>query len=413
MSHSDSAAAFQHQPHQGWQEEYGEHELLRCVSRFLAARAGVLVDGVAGGGGGGCEDGLVLPTPIQRPPPPVNETTAAASTQPHTDNRNPAHVQCMRQLLAPDGVCIHNGDHASTCTDTDGSETHTAVETVLAMYSGPDNSKMYTLGGSNLCNVLQSVLVCKCTGSVRAFYSDGSEERFWCTTRSTGCTGATSTLVPDGTRSEPFLCIWRVHFSAPPSALPPPLHPKVPATPPAAGAKAAAGGASSTAAGVAASPSRRSSTACNAMAVLEWAARFLHADLGRHYDVQKALLTADAEAFGVKGRENIAKINGELLADSEKTVRVALSFCFLGCFLVSYFLAYLEGTAEVFPVPRLYALPSLFLSLSRWHSCILILFTLMCAVPVVLYNDTHTIKGLRLTLPYCNRCGECDGDTNV
>eukprot|EP00729_Bicosta_minor_P006827 gene6827-3694_t len=126
------------------------------------------------------------------------------------------------------------------------------------MYSGPDNSKMYTLGGSNLCNVLQSVLVCKCTGSV-------------------------------------------------------------PATPPAAGAKAAAGGASSTAAGVAASPSRRSSTACNAMAVLEWAARFLHADLGRHYDVQKALLTADAEAFGVKGRENIAKINGELLADSEKT----------------------------------------------------------------------------------------------
>lgn len=194
---------------------------------------------------------------------------------------------------------------------------------------------------------------------------------------------------------------------------PPPLHPKVPATPPAAGAKAAAGGASSTAAGVAASPSRRSSTACNAMAVLGWAARFLHADLGRHYDVQKALLTADAEAFGVKGRENIAKINGELLADSEKTVRVALSFCFLGCFLVSYFLAYLEGTAEVFPVPRLYALPSLFLSLSRWHSCILILFTLMCAVPVVLYNDTHTIKGLRLTLPYCNRCGECDGDTNV
>ena len=100
------------------------------------------------------------------------------------------------------------------------------------------------------------------------------------------------------------------------------------------------------------------------MAVLGWAARFLHADLGRHYDVQKALLTADAEAFGVKGRENIAKINGELLADSEKTVRVALSFCFLGCFLVSYFLAYLEGTAEVFPVPRLYALPSLFLSLS-------------------------------------------------
>lgn len=126
MSHSDSAAAFQHRPHQGWQEEYGEHELLRCVSRFLAARAGVL-DGVAGGGGGGCEDGLVPPTPIQRPPPPVNETTAAASTQPHTDNRNPAHVQCMRQLLAPDGVCIHNGDHASTCTDTDGSETHTAV----------------------------------------------------------------------------------------------------------------------------------------------------------------------------------------------------------------------------------------------------------------------------------------------
>jgi hypothetical protein len=139
---------------------------------------------------------------------------------------------------------------------------------------------LLTLRGRTFPTSVLSVTVSALDGSVRVDYYDGSGETVWC--------GRSA-------KHEVIVEMVSTH-------------------------REAVIGCAAAAAAVASAATQSGGGGPTGVQVLWWAVRFLHADIDRNYAAQRRCLADNAAAFGVVGREEILRANGETLPDEEKTV---------------------------------------------------------------------------------------------